>query len=116
MPNRVMDEEPGDENLIIRPLEIPHFDPVIPEDLIENLSKRDKHVVQTLSMVAQKVDFIIECVVSHNDALRSFERRIVKVEQWRTFVMSKWSLIAGAFVLFFPYIIPKLGEVIKKLF
>lgn len=83
-----------DTDSIVPDLTVPDDWPSdLPEDLLENLSKRDKHTILTLTVMAKKIDWIISRIVEYNDVLQKFEKRHRRIEKWARFLTSKWSPI-----------------------
>jgi hypothetical protein len=101
-----------DAILSIPELEAPHFLPQIPDDLMENLSKRDQHVLKTLSVMAQNQEWIMEAIVNQNRYLRLLEKRLIRVERWIGRITSRWGLLVGLAAVIGPYIVP---QILKRL-
>jgi hypothetical protein len=97
-----------DAILSVPELEAPRFAPQIPDDLMENLSKRDQHVLKTLSVMAQQQEWQIDAILNQNACLRAMERRQIRVERWKNLVMSRWGVFVGGIAIIGPYIVPKI--------
>ena len=89
-----------------------HIRSSVPQDLLEKLPKRDRDIVERLSILAQRVDWLTEIVVNNNDAIIYNERRLVRQERWRNALISRWSVLAGVIVFLSPYAVPPLLRLI----
>lgn len=85
-----------DEELTIQPLKIPDFRPHISAEDLVDFSKRDQRLLLAVSLIAQKVDFLIEEVQKDNEHKRRFEREIIKTRIWRRRVFTRWAGLAAA--------------------
>lgn len=106
-------ERENDGYTFVRDIEVPHFVPQIPDDLLENLSKREQHALKTMSVIAQNQDWMMQVLVEQNKALSAIERRQVRVEKWKNLLSSRWGLVVGFFALVGPYVFPR---VLKNIF
>jgi hypothetical protein len=102
--------------LTVRQLTPPQFVPRIPDDLLENLPKRDQYVLKTLSVVAQQQEWQMEVLLDNNRSMVSMERRQLRFERWKNMLSSRWGLVAAVVAVSGPYIFPILPKLFQKLF
>jgi hypothetical protein len=89
-------------------IELPVFNSRIPSDLLEQVSKRDRHVLDTLSVLAQQMDFNTSILLQQNKQIRALDARIRRIDKWRTVLLNKWSPWIALFVMALPFIISRL--------
>lgn len=101
-------DEMDDTPTVIRPLKAPdRFVPSIPEDLLEGLGKRDRNVLNTLSVMGQKQDWDHEQVLHHHECLLMLENRLRRCEKVVRFLGHKWSGFVIVVLWLAPYVVPK---------
>jgi len=93
---KLQDLDIPDEELTIQPLKIPDFKPHVSADDLIDFSKRDQRLLLAVSLIAQKVDFLIGEAQKDNEHKRRFEREIIKTRMWRRRVFARWGLLAAA--------------------
>lgn len=104
-----MEEREEDDGILtVREVEMPTFMAAIPDDLMENLSKRDQHVLRTLSVMAQQVEWLMKVLIEQNSSLRSMEKRQIRVERWKNLLMSRWGVLVAILTVSGPYLLPRL--------
>lgn len=63
-------------------IHIPQFESQIPEDLLKNATEREKHVIQTLSVISQEIRFILGLNQEQHEELcdvRENQRRLERI-------------------------------------
>jgi hypothetical protein len=108
-----LDNEPV---LTVRQLTPPLFVPRIPDDLLENLPKRDQYVLKTLSVVAQQQEWQMSVLMENNRAMVVMERRQIRLDRWKSLISSRWGMVVAIVAIIGPYVFPVLPKIIHKLF
>ncbi len=104
-----------DEEVRIREIRVREFQSNLPADLLEGKSSRDKDVLNSLSVIVQQIQFLVESTVTQNQDMRYLERRIIKIEKWKSFVGGKWALICYVVLLIVPAVVHALiGKWLKS--
>jgi hypothetical protein len=76
-------------------LNVPRFDSKIPSHLLNRLSDQEKWLVETLSKLGQKADWLMDTIMRTNAIHREIDVRLVSVERFT----GKWAVIGGACVM-----------------
>lgn len=100
--------EENEDDLTLGEIEVPEFKSNVPGYLADDLDKKDRYMVETLQIMAQKQDWVISIIVSHNRVIRKVENRTNRYEKIKTILLSKWSIITYILALIYPIIMPKL--------
>lgn len=83
-----------EEDLRILPLNVPEvWESEIPDHLTENLTKREKATIHTLSRVAKKQDWTIGVVEADHKHLVRMDRRMIKLEKAFAVMAGRWAPI-----------------------
>jgi len=82
------------------PLTVPEFKSSVPAHLLGKLSDQERYLIETLSKMEQQNAWVILNIVRGNAAMIDLDVRQQRVESWKERIMSKWTLVAGAFILF----------------
>lgn len=85
-------------------LSVPEFKSSVPSHLLGKLSDQERYLIETLSKMEQQNAWVVLNIVRANAAMIDLDVRQQKMEGWKDRVMSKWTLVAGAFILFAPEI------------
>ncbi len=108
-----MAEDPIQDDLAVPELELPDFKPKIPDHLLEGLTKRESHILLTMDLMAQKMDWICHEMIAQNVQMRRMERETVKLRRFRDALTSKWAIASAIGVYISPTIVPKLIALLK---
>lgn len=107
-------EEDLDPDLTIPRLEVPEFRAVVRPEDADNLSQRDRQLVLAVSVVEQKLDFLIEALVSNNRQARFLEGRLVRVEKWRRKLSGPINVFLWFATACTPFLLQRLFEASAK--
>lgn len=103
--NEETEEEPSLDELTL-----PEFKSKLPGYLADAVVARDRHMLETLDIVAQKIDFVLVVLSHHNKVLRKVEKRTNRYEKLKLMLTSKWGIIAYIVMLVLPLIMTKLVQ------
>lgn len=84
---------------IIQKMVVPEFTPEIPPFLTAKLNDRDKHIIETLSIIGKKFDFAIHQLEKQNDNQIDLEQNQIELEKALSIIFNKWSVIVYALIL-----------------
>ncbi len=93
-----MAKEPDDiedRELTTRLLKPPEFPPSVPAGDIADFNQRDQKLLLGFYVIAQKVDWLVQCALEANTQQREFERELIRNRRWRKRMMTKMALISG---------------------
>ena len=76
-------------------LELPKFESKIPMHLVNKMSDQEKWLVETISKLDQKTDWLLQKTVDTNEHVLADDVRLTKVEEWKSLFSGKWAVIAG---------------------
>ncbi len=84
-----------DRELTTRLLKPPEFPPSVPATDIADFNQRDQKLLLGFYVIAQKVDWLVQCTLEANLQQREFERELIKAKRWRKWVMTRMALASG---------------------
>lgn len=76
-------------------LELPVFESKIPSHLVNKMSDQEKWLVETISKLDQKTDWLLQKMVETSGHVLDIDVRTQKVEDWKTIFSGKWALIGA---------------------
>lgn len=98
----------SNEDELLDELKIPEFKSSIPNYLAEGLTAKDRHVLDALSIIAQKQDFLFNVLVEERKLMRLIKRRSDNYEKIVLILTSKWSVVLYLIALLYPVLSTKL--------
>jgi len=82
-------------------IEKPVFASKIPEHLLAKLDDKERYLLDQVSTLGGKADWLIERAVESNQIAIEVDARLTKVENWKTMVTGKGAVVASVGVLIF---------------
>jgi len=76
-------------------LELPVFESKIPPHLVNKMSDQEKWLVETISKLDQKTDWLLQKTVETSGQVLDIDIRTTKVEEWKTMFSGKWALVGA---------------------
>lgn len=76
-------------------LELPEFESKIPPHLVNKMSDQEKWLVETISKLDQKTDWLLQKMVETSGHVLEIDVRTSKIENWKTIFSGKWALIGA---------------------
>lgn len=76
-------------------LELPKFESKIPTHLVNKMTDQEKWLVETISKLDQKTDWLLQKTVETNEHVLADDVRIAKIEEWKSLFSGKWAVVAG---------------------
>lgn len=76
-------------------LELPVFESKIPPHLVNKMSDQEKWLVETISKLDQKTDWLLQKMVETSGHVVEIDIRTAKIEDWKTIFSGKWALIGA---------------------
>lgn len=116
--NQLPEIAEDDSIIAIRPITHADFDSEptvqVDEELLKNLSVRDRKIFLKLLVIGRKLDVSVDNQVYHNDAIRNLAKRVARIEKWVNLIFSLRGAIAILTAWAAPYVLPKLIPVVLK--
>lgn len=91
-------------------LEKPEFKSSIPPHLVNKLSEHEKWLCEAISIIQAQNEWLIEAALESNRIHIESDIRIQEVQDWKAMFSSKWTVIAGFFLLLIPVALKSLLE------
>jgi hypothetical protein len=104
IPVPIEDEEPKEP----RALQVPDFKSTIPEDLMERLSRRDRHTLDTMSITAQKQDWNIGVSIATDLLVQRLVIRQNRTDKILRYFTGWWAPILVVGGLIGPWLLMKI--------
>jgi hypothetical protein len=101
----VADEDIKPEELKYPKLQVPEFESTIPPHLLKDLSDAERFIVESLSKLEQRGNWLVKVVVDDRDAHIEADKRLIRLERFKAKVLSKWSLVLGVILWLAPILI-----------
>lgn len=76
-------------------LELPEFESKIPSHLVNKMTDQEKWLVETISKLDQKTDWLLQKMVETSGHVVEIDVRTAKIEDWKTIFSGKWALIGA---------------------
>lgn len=76
-------------------LELPVFESKVPPHLVSQMSDQERWLVETISKLDQKTDWLLQKIVETNGHVGDIDIRTQKIEDWKSVFTGKWALIAA---------------------
>lgn len=76
-------------------IELPEFESKIPPHLVNKMSDQEKWLVEAISKLDQKTDWLLQKMVETGGAVLDIDIRTAKIEDWKTIFSGKWALIGA---------------------
>ena len=76
-------------------LELPVFESKIPAHLVNKMSDQEKWLVETISKLDQKTDWLLSKLVETSGHVLEIDIRTTKIEDWKTVFSGKWAMIGA---------------------
>jgi hypothetical protein len=106
--------EKSDKSTRYQPLQRPEFKSAIPTHLVNKLSEQEKWIIESLSRMESVHEWLVKAALEANRAAIEIDIRVQAVEDWKSMVSSKWTVIAGFLLICLPILLEKLvSRVIK---
>lgn len=97
-----------EEDSTLEEVIVPEFKSNLPGFLADSLDARDKHVLEALSIIAQKQDFLVTIIIRQNRVIRKVEARTNRYEKLKLMLTSKWGIIVTVIMFIAPVFLTKL--------
>jgi len=76
-------------------LVLPVFESKIPPHLVNKMSEQEKWLVEAISKLDQKTDWLLQKTVDTSGHILEIDMRTSKIEDWKTVFSGKWGLIGA---------------------
>lgn len=76
-------------------LELPTFESKIPPHLVNKMTDQEKWLVETISKLDQKTDWLLQKMVETSGQVLEIDVRTTRIENWKTVFSGKWALIGA---------------------
>lgn len=76
-------------------LERPEFASKIPAHLVAKLDEKERWLVETLSKLDFKTDWVVDKVLESNTQQIDIDVRLQRVENWKAVLSGKWALLGA---------------------
>lgn len=76
-------------------LDLPAFESKIPPHLVNKMSEQEKWLVETISKLDQKTDWLLQKIVETSGHVVDIDVRTQKIEDWKSVFSGKWALVAA---------------------
>jgi hypothetical protein len=80
-------------------LEKPEFISKIPAHLVARLDDKERWLVETLSKLDFKTDWVVDKVIESNEQQIDIDVRLQKIESWKAVLSGKWALLGAVGVM-----------------
>jgi len=81
-------------------LELPEFESKIPPHLVNKMTDQEKWLVEAISKLDQKTDWLLHKIVETSDHVIEIDLRTAKIEDWKMIFSGKWALISVTCFMF----------------
>lgn len=76
-------------------LEKPEFISKIPAHLVSRLDDKERWLVETLSKLDFKTDWVVDKVIEANEQQIDIDTRLQRIENWKAVLSGKWALLGA---------------------
>jgi len=76
-------------------IELPVFESKIPPHLVNKMSDQEKWLVETISKLDQKTDWLLTKIVETSGHVLELDVRTARIEDWKAVFSGKWAIIAA---------------------
>ncbi len=97
-------EQEHDQDFVSRytKLEIPKFEPSIPNYLLDaTVDPERRYLVLTVSKIEQQFTWVINALLAGNLIHLDLDRRVQNIEDWKNNFTPKWALLSAAGLMIF---------------
>lgn len=100
----------GSDGLAIKPFTLPEFKCNVPAYILEkkDTAPHERYMLESQSIIAQKVDFLIEHLSDLTDQVRRQEAYQIQFFKWKARFTRRVTLLIFLLISFFSYIAPYL--------
>jgi hypothetical protein len=100
------------ERLRAKTLIIPKFECNVPPYILEkkDVQPHERYMLESQSIIAQKVDFSIETLTEMSDCMREYERELISFNRWKAKFSRRIALLIVLLIAFFTYVVPIFRE------
>lgn len=89
-------------------LKLPEFKSTVPDHLIDKLSPQEKWVIEAISRMEQRDEWIIAAILDCNRSNIESDLRIQELQDWQALISSKWAVLLGCLALIAPVLLEKI--------
>src|SRR5688572_22121662 len=92
----------------IKPFTSKKFECNVPPYILEkkDVLPHERYMLESQSIVAQKVDFLMECLGEQNEYMRELERELIAIRRWKGRFTRRVALLIVLLIAFLSYVAP----------